>query len=184
MCAISFAGDLCITSVNLQPVPTPIACTMPAASVVNYLAAMCAHPGPCPLPAAWSLHFPLCMLPLPLLCPSIFSNVSPECFSDFSPCSKIVKHTPEPRWFQTLITTSFTIRIYLETLPSRVVCVVSLLVFPLLVLAWLVCLALRSLVGGGGCLEFFVCLFFWLVSFFLSFYLVGGVCVCLFVLNL
>lgn len=47
-------------------------------------------------------------------------------------------------------------------------CVVSLLVFPLLVLAWLVCLALRSLVGGGGCLEFFVCLFFWLVSFFLS----------------
>lgn len=31
-----FAGDLCITSVNLQLVPTPIACTSPAASVLSY----------------------------------------------------------------------------------------------------------------------------------------------------
>lgn len=31
MCAISFAEDLCITSVNLQPVPTPTASTTPAA---------------------------------------------------------------------------------------------------------------------------------------------------------
>jgi len=83
-----FAGDLCITLVNLQPVPTPIACTTPAASIMSFPAAMCARPGPCPpytLCSVYTSLFARLLFPrhtLPFYCSF------PDYFPDFSTCSK------------------------------------------------------------------------------------------------
>lgn len=128
MCAVSIAGDLCITSVNLQPVPTPIVCTTPAASVMSYPAATCTCSGPCPCYAFFSLYTFLFKRLLFLWCSLLFSRhftwllpwflnlQQGKTFGEgqLSATQKAAKHTPKSRWLQAWITTSFVVRIYPE----------------------------------------------------------------------